>query len=82
MSQIRRKDPTILAPSQRTTENAEFLLIVKLGSDHLITGLTSFLECRSHFRYILTRTSDKNVIAMHRPRDGAQLIVEAAQYQR
>ena len=47
-------------------------------SDHLITGLPSFLECRSHFRNILTRTNDKNVIAMHRPRDGAQLIVEAA----
>ena len=75
VSQIRRKDQPILAPSQR---NAEFLLIIRLGSDHLITGLPSFLECRSHFRYILTRTSDKNVIAMHRPRHGAQLFVEAA----
>ena len=78
MSQIRRKDQPILAPSQRTIENAEFLLIIKLGSDHLITGLSSFLECRTHFRYILTRTSDKNVIAMHRPSDGTQLVMETA----
>ena len=77
-SQIRRKDQPILAPSQRTIENAESLLINRLGSDHLITGLPSFLECRPHLRYLLTRTSDKHVIAMHRPRDGAQLIVEAA----
>ena len=44
----------------------------------MITGDPSFLECRSHFRFFLTRTSDKNVIAMHRPRDGAQMIVKAA----
>ena len=73
-----RKDQPILAPSQRAVENAEVLLIVGLGSDHLITGLPFFLECRFHFRKNLTRTSDKHVIAMHRPRDGAQLIVEAA----
>ena len=78
MSQIRRKDQAVLAPSQRTIENAEFLLIIRLGSDHLITGLPYFPECRSYFRYILTNTSDKNVIAMHRPSDGTQLIVEAA----
>ena len=78
MSQGRRKDQPVLAPSQRTIENAEFLLIIRLGSDHLITGLPSFLECRPHFRFFPTSTSDKNVIAMHRPRDGAQLTVEAA----
>ena len=77
-SQIRRKDQPILAPSQRTIENAEFLLIIKLGSEHLITGHHLFLSIAPHFRSILTRTSDKNVIAMHRPRDGAQITVEAA----
>ena len=45
VSQIRRKDQPILAPSQRTMENVEFLLIVRLGS----TRLPSFLECRLPF---------------------------------
>ena len=78
MPQIRRKDQPILAPTQRTIEDAEFPLVIKLGTDHLIKSFPSFLECRSHFRHILKRTSDENVITMHRPRDGAQLIVEAA----
>ena len=44
MSQIRRKDQPILATSQHTIENAEFFLIIRLGSDHLITGLNLFLS--------------------------------------
>ena len=67
-----------LIPTQRTIENAEFLLITRLGPDHLIASLPSLLECRPHFRKILARTSDKNVITMHRPCDGTHLIVEAA----
>ena len=54
------------------------LLIHRAWSDHLITGLLYFLECHKYFAVSLARASDKNVIAMHRPRDGAQLIVEAA----
>ena len=76
MPQICRKDQLIL--TQRTIENLEFLLITRLEPDHLIASLPSFLECRTHFRYILTRTSDKNVTAIRRPRDGTQLVVEAA----
>ena len=57
MSQIRRKDQPILAPSQRTIENAEFLLTVRLGSDHLITGLPSFLQRR--FPYSLYPDEDQ-----------------------
>ena len=78
MPQICCKYQPVLAPTKRTIENAEFLLITRLGSDHLIASLPYLLECRSHFRYILARASDKNVIAMHRPRDGAQLVVETA----
>ena len=78
MSQIRRNDQPVLAPSQRSIEDVEFFLIVRLGSNHLITSFTPLLECRPHLRCILTKTGDKNVITMHRPRDGAQLVVEAA----
>ena len=50
----------ILAPTQCTIENTEFLLITRLRSDHLITSFPPLLVCRSHFRFFLTWTSDKN----------------------
>ena len=78
MSRIRRKDQPVLAPPQRTVEDVEFFLITRLGSNHPITSFPSLLECRSHLRYILARTSDKNVITMHRPRDRTRLVVKAA----
>ena len=60
MSQIRCKDQPILAPSQRTIENAEFLLIIKAWIRSFDHGSPIFsLKCRLHFCYILTRTSDK-----------------------
>ena len=58
MPQICCKEQPILAPPQCTIENTELLLI----SDpiiYLITSFPSLLECRSHFRKILTRTNDK-----------------------
>ena len=52
-------------PSQRMIENAEFLLIIKLGPCHLITGLTSFLECRSPFSLCPDEDQRQKCLAMH-----------------
>ena len=59
MPQIRCKYHYIVAPTQRTKENVEFLLITRLGPDHLNASLPSLLECRSHFRKTLAWASDK-----------------------
>ena len=67
MSQLRRKDQSVLAPPQRAIENVEFLLSWGFCSNHLITSSPSFLERRPHLRCTLARTSDKDVITLHCP---------------
>ena len=79
-SQIRCKDQSVLAPPQRTIENVEFFLIIRLGSNHLIANFPYLLDCRLHLRHILVETSDKDVITMHCPCNGTRLVAKAASH--